>query len=459
MIHAGVHRVAIVGAGPAGLYAAAHLLENCDTEVNVDLFERLPTPWGLVRAGVAPDHPEKKLIIDRQFDFYLKSPRVRFFGNVEIGLDITHAELTGLYDAVIYSVGADSDVRMGIPGETLPGSWAAREFVAFYNGHPDYGDLPFNFATGRAVVVGNGNVALDVARILTTDVTALARTDISDRALALLRGSAIQEVVILARRGPRHAAYNNPELEEFAHVKDVDISVEGIDTAELGREAAACETAQSRRKVETLRQLAGRPRRRGVRRIVFKFFRSPMSLTGVRRVEGVTMACNELAFDSAGKTGVRRTGRMEMLQTGLVLRAVGYRGAAFPGLPFDEQKGVIRNVGGRVADAGGIVPGVYTTGWIKRGCNGIIGSNKKCAQETTDHLLQDLQSSMPPPRRALQEGDIERLLSERKPDAVLLHNWSAIDRVERDAGRTAGRPRVKLTSRVDLLEAARPERR
>ena len=206
--------------------------------------------------------------------------------------------------------------------------------------------------------------------------------------------------------------------------------------------------------METLRRLVGRPRRRGAKRIVFKFLRSPVSLIGKGRVEGLTMACNALALDSTGKAGVRPTGRTETLETGLVLRAVGYRGAPLAGLPFDERTGTIRNIGGRVVDESGAVPGVYTTGWIKRGCNGIIGSNKKCARETTDHLLQDLQSSRTP-RRTVHHGQIERLIIRRKPDVVLLHNWSAIDRAERDAGRGAGRPRVKLTARVDLLEAAR----
>ena len=447
-------RIAIVGAGPAGLYAAAHLLEHRDLTIEIDLFERLPTPWGLVRAGVAPDHPEKKLIIDRQFAFVLRSPRLRFFGNVEIGADITPAELAEAYDAVIYAVGADGDVRMGVAGEDLPGSWSARQFVGFYNGHPDHSALPFDLSSERAVVVGNGNVALDVARILTTDIGRLERTDISDKALKVLRNSAVREVVVLGRRGPLQAAYNNPELEEFAHLEGVNVSVEGADMAELDPAATAHENQQVRRKIETLRRLAARPRHPGGKRVVFRFLRSPLALAGDGRVERLEIACNELVSGDVGQAKVAPTGRTETLEAGLVLRAVGYRGGPAPGLPFDEHRGVIPNVGGRVIDQAGVLPGVYATGWIKRGCNGIIGSNKKCAKETVEHLLEDLRAS-PRPRPGLSADGAEARVRARRPDVVLLRHWCAIDRAERQAGRAAGRPRVKITTRPDLLDAAR----
>jgi len=444
--------VCIVGAGPAGLYAAAHLLEQRDADVRIDVLERLPTPWGLVRAGVAPDHPEKKLIIDRHFDFVLKSPRLRFFGHVEVGADIGHAELAACYDAVIYAVGAAGDVRLDIPGEHLPGSWAAREFVAFYNGHPDHGATSFDLTGERAVIVGNGNVALDLARMLTRDAADLAWTDISDTALAALRASRVREVVILGRRGPLQAAYNNPELEEFFHLEDVDVAVEGVEPEVFEPAALAGEDLQTRRKMQTLRALISRPQRAGRRRVVFRFLRSPLRLEGDGRVERLTLACNALVTETGG-VKVGSTGRTESLEAGLVFRAVGYRGAAMPGLPFDATRGVIRNTSGRVEGDAGVLAGVYASGWVKRGCNGIIGTNKACAHETVRLLLEDFRSGRLPARRA-PEGDIEPILRARKPDLVAAPNWSAIDHAERSAGRAAGRPRVKITTRAGLLAAA-----
>jgi ferredoxin--NADP+ reductase len=448
-------RVAIVGSGPSGLYAAAHLLENRDLLVEIDLFEKLPTPWGLVRGGVAPDHPEKKLIIDRLFDFWLKDPRVRFFGNVEIGSDIRHEELTAWYSAVIYAKGAEGDAKMGIPGEQLAGSWSAREFVAFYNGHPDCSVLPFDLGVSRAVIVGNGNVALDVARMLTMDVKELARTDISDHALAMLRRSNIREVVILGRRGPLQAAYNNPELEKCWHLGNVNFAVEGVDHGQFYVAAGANADPIVRRKMDTLHRLVSRRQKSGNRRITFRFLRSPLEIQGNGKVERIVTACNNLQVDSARRQVLQNTGRVEPIEAGLVLWAIGYRGTAFPGLPFDNELGVIRNQRGRVSDGTKILPGVYTSGWIKRGCNGIIGSNKKCANETIHHLWEDFKRERLPAAK-LDRSEIMGKVLKRAPRAISLTEWIAIDHAERAEGRATGSPLVKITSRSGLLDAAFP---
>lgn len=445
-------RVAIVGAGPAGLYAAAHLIERRGDPIEIDLYEKLPTPWGLVRAGVAPDHPEKKLIIDRQFDFYLRNPRLRFIGNVEIGVDIPHDELKRWYDAVIYAVGASSDVRAGIAGEDLAGSWSAREFVGFYNGHPDHAGLRFDLSGDRAVIIGNGNVALDVARILTAPIHELDCTDIANGALDLLRGSRIEEVVILARRGPAQAACNNPELEELGRLEGVDISVEGVNAAQLAALAKDERDWQVRRKLETLRRLTGRSRTPGNKHIVLRFFASPIALLGTEKVERVRVALTDPG--AAAPRDVAASDRLEEeIETGLLLRAIGYRGTAFPGLPYDSARGVIANIHGRVCDAAGILPGVYVTGWIKRGCRGIIGSNKKCARETIQHLLDDLAAGALP-RTIMDGAAVLAALHRREIRPVSLAQWSQIDRCERDEGRRQARPRVKLAERDSLLHTA-----
>jgi ferredoxin/flavodoxin---NADP+ reductase len=446
-------RVAVVGTGPAGMYALGHLLDTRGVEVEVDLFERLPTPWGLVRAGVAPDHPEKKLVISRQFDFFLKSPCVHFFGNVDIGRDIRPAELSEWYDAVVYATGADSDTRMGIPGEELPGCWSAREFVAFYNGHPDYRELPFDLTCERAVVVGNGNVAFDVARILTMPVAELEKTDIADHALALLRRSAIQEVVILGRRGHLQGAFHNPELEELEHVEGVDVLVEGDDLP--GEQEVVLEGAdwETRRKVQTLRRLAQSEPTVGHKRIVLRFLTSPVELLGDGKVERMLVVRNHLDRDAQGRLQARASEEESILEAGLVLRAIGYRGSPFPGLPFDERLGVIRNRHGRVTDGDRVLDGVYVTGWIKRGCRGIIGSNKKCARETVDCLLEDIEAGRVS-CHGLKKDEVIAAVRSRKPDLVSRAGWLAIDHAERVAGRAQCRPRIKMTDTATMLACA-----
>jgi ferredoxin--NADP+ reductase len=446
-------RIAIVGAGPAGMYTLEHLLEARGLEVEVDLFERLPTPWGLVRAGVAPDHPEKKLVIARQFDFFLRNPRVRFFGNVDIGCDIRPAELREWYDAVVYASGANGDTRMGIPGEELPGCWSAREFVGFYNGHPDYRDLCFDLNCERAVVVGNGNVALDVARILTMPVAQLESTDIADHALAILRRSAVREVVILGRRGHMQGAFHNPELEELEHLDGVDVLVDGDDLP--GENEVVLDGADwdTRRKVATLRRLTMRQPKAGNRRIVLRFLTSPVELLGDGKIERMLVASNHLERDAQGRLHARPSEEESILEAGLVLRAIGYRGTPFPGLPFDERLGVIRNRQGRVADHDQILNGVYVTGWIKRGCRGIIGTNKKCARETVDSLLEDFAAGRLI-TCGLSSDAVMAAVRNRKPDFVSRAGWLAIDHAEREAGRAQHRPRVKMTDPVTMLACA-----
>lgn len=435
-------RVAVVGAGPAGLYAIGHLLDRGGADVRIDLYERLATPWGLVRSGVAPDHPEKKLIADRHFDFILNDARVRFFGNVEIGGSISHADLSRHYHAVVYAVGAGGDLRMDIPGEELAGCASARSFVSFYNGHPDFQHLDFDLSGERAVIVGNGNVALDVARILTAPVEELARTDITDRALELLGRSAIREVVLLARRGPAEAACNNPELEELGHLP-VDVAVRGAGVQPVDS-AFSWET---RRKMETLARFAARPPMSGNKRIVFHFLASPLEVLGEGAVSGLRVGENALVHDAAGRQAAQPTGRESVIETGLILRAIGYRGTRFPGLPFDERSGTVPNDEGRViADDGAPLAAAYVTGWIKRGCRGIIGTNRRCASETVERLLADLQAGGG--LRALPAPDGAAILLRARDGTVVSRaGWRRIDRHERETGRAQHRPRVKTVER------------
>jgi len=448
-------RLAVVGAGPAGLYTIEHLLEQMQVELEVDLYERLPNPWGLVRSAVAPDHPEQKLVIDRHFAHLLEDARVRFLGNVEVGTHVSHVELSLWYDAVVYTIGAAGDVKLGVPGEELPGCLAAREFVGFYNGHPDLAELAIDLRVERAVVVGNGNVALDVARILTASTQELSRTDISDVALDALRGSLIKEVLVLGRRGHHQAAFNNPELEELERLEGVDVLVDerGLPTEdEIAQEADPA----ARRKLRTLRRFAGRGTTAGNKQIVLRFCESPVRLRGDGRVEAIEVVRNRLESDQHGRLRSFPTDETSVIQTGLVLRAVGYRGVPTSGLPYDEVHGIVPNYEGRVHDeAGNPLPRTYVAGWAKRGCRGIIGSNKKCADGTVRNLLKDLERDGFNSRAFAADTVLAAL--GRRTDVVPKGGWSAIDRSERRQGRQEGRPRVKLTDREALLHAAKPK--
>jgi ferredoxin--NADP+ reductase len=452
-------RVAVVGAGPAGAFAADRLMRRRG-DVEIDLFERLPTPWGLLRSGVAPDHQEIKRL-DETFDRETLGRGCRFFGNVEVGVDLSHAELMEHYTAVIYATGAQTDKSLGIPGEDLPGSWAATEFVAWYNGHPDYRNLEFDLSGKRVVVIGNGNVAADVTRVLTLSPDELARTDVADHALEALRESAIEEVVVLGRRGPAQAAFTSSELRDLGQLSGVDLRVAAED-AELDpvseRWLAEEGTFTARKNVELLQEFAARPQGSGTgRRIVLRFLRSPVEIRGEGRVEAVDVCRNEITVSDDGSLRPRAVDdSVETIECGLVLRSVGYRAVPLPDVPFDERSYVLPNDRGRVHAPGGEpVPGVYAVGWIKRGPTGILGTNKRDADETVGCLADDLASGAIAPRELPPPDAIEKLLAERKPDLVTADGWHAIDARELEGGSAADRPRVKLTSREDLLAATR----
>jgi ferredoxin--NADP+ reductase len=452
-------RVAIVGAGPAGAFTAASLLRAYG-EAEIDLYERLPTPWGLLRAGVAPDHQEIKRLQDT-FERQTLARGCRFVGNVEVGVDVSHSELMRHYSAIIYATGAQTDKSLGIPGEDLPGSWAATEFVAWYNGHPDYRDAEFDLSARRAVVIGNGNVAADVVRVLTRAPEELERTDIADHALAALRESRVEEVVVLGRRGPAQAAFTSAELRELGNLDGVDLRVDG-EVAELdpvSREWLAEEgTFTARKNVELLREFAARPARTDARRsIELRFLSSPVELRGAGRVEAIDVRRNEIVRDDEGWLRARPVDDVvETIECGLVLRSVGYRAVPLPDVPFDERRFVLPNDRGRVlAPDGEPVPGVYAVGWIKRGPTGILGTNKRDAEETVSRLFEDLRDGRLPEPSHPERADVDALLAERAPGAVTADGWRAIDDRELEHGRNEQRPRVKLVSRDALLEVAR----
>ena len=442
-------RVAVVGAGPAGFYAAGALLASQDPPVEVDLIDRLPTPWGLVRLGVAPDHPNIKAV-SRAFERIAVHPGFRFLGNVEVGRDVTHAELADLYGAVVYAFGAQTDRRLGIPGEGLPGSWPATAFVAWYNGHPDFQDLEFDLSHERAVVIGNGNVALDVARMLALTPDELRPTDTTDEAIAAINAAGVREIVVVGRRGPVQAAWTPVEVGELGELAGADILV---DPAELELDPASEAELEAapptvKRNVEHLRSYAARAPEGKPRAIRLRFLRSPVAILGEERVEAIELVRNELVDGRAKPTEDR-----EVIECGIVFRSVGYRGIPLPGVPFDEGSCTVPNDGGRVRDAdGAVVPGTYCAGWIKRGPTGVIGTNKKDATETVELLLEDARDER------LGHGEpaaaMDALLEERGVAVVTQTGWQAIDAVERAAGEPQGRPRVKLAEWDALLGAA-----
>jgi ferredoxin/flavodoxin---NADP+ reductase len=450
-------RVAIVGTGPSGMYAAAALLANKELEVQVDLFDRLPAPFGLVRYGVAPDHQKIKSV-SRVFEKSAEDPRVRFFGNAELSRDYSREELLAHYHQVIYAVGAQADREMGIPGEDLEGSWSSTEFVAWYNCHPDFADACYTLRQQqRVAVVGIGNVAMDVARILAKDPAELALTDISDAALEELRSSGIREIWVLARRGPVQAKCSPAELKELGELAGVQVVVEpGELELDPASEAELEGDKSAQKNMEHFRAFAAAPLDPAKRHIRFRFLVSPVEVLGEgAKVAGLRIERNELRPRPDGSLSARGTGEFEVLPVSLVVRAIGYRSHALVDLPFDSRAGVIPNRQGRVvAESGEVVPREYVVGWVKRGPTGLIGSNKMDAAETVAAMLEDAPGLAPLEGEAAADPEaVVRLLEGRGARVVTYAHWQRLDRAEVERGRPHGRPRVKFSRVEEMLQA------
>jgi ferredoxin--NADP+ reductase len=446
-----MRRTAIIGAGPSGFYTADQLLK---VGFEVDLYDVLPTPFGLVRAGVAPDHPKIKSVT-RVYSKTAGHEAFRFFGAVQLGSDIAREELLERYHAVVYAVGTATDNRLGIPGEDRPGSHPATEFVAWYNGHPHFADQQFDLNGGRAVVVGNGNVAIDVARMLVLDPAELAPTDTADHALDAFGMAGVTEVILLGRRGPAQASFTNPELRELGDLERADVIV---DPRQLeGTEEP--EDPTRRRNVEILRGYSQRQPAGKSHRLELRFLRSPVEILGEGQdgpVTGVRVAVNRLVVGEDGRVGAEPTGEEEVIECGLVLRSIGYRGVPLAGIPFDQRRGLIRNQDGRVVDDSGVCCGEYAVGWIKRGPSGVIGTNKKDAADTVARVVEDAEAgALNEPADDKADPDaVAAWLTERVPGHVTWAGWEAIDAHESSRGEAAGRPRVKLVRVGELVEAA-----
>jgi ferredoxin/flavodoxin---NADP+ reductase len=449
-------RVAIVGAGPSGFYAAGQLLAVADPQFAVDLYDRLPTPYGLVRSGVAPDHPKIKSVT-RAYDKTTEHERFRFFGHVELGSDVGRQELLDHYHVVLYTIGTATDKRLDIPGEDLHGSHPATEFVAWYNGHPDHCGLEVDLQAKQVVVVGAGNVAIDVARMLALAPSELAVTDTADHAIDVLSSSGIEEITILARRGPLQAAFTNPELLEMGELERGDVEVVAGKLDELSAVALKDADKTRRRNVEILQDYAERPKTGKPITVRFRFLASPVELLGDAdgHVRAVRIERNAIVARDDGSLAARGTGTFEEIPAQLVFRSIGYTGVPVAGIPFDERRGLIRNEGGRVTDADGIHQvGEYVSGWIKRGPSGVIGTNKKDSQDTVDKIREDAAAGRLNDPVA---DDIDAMIATHCTHAVTWEGWQAIDAIETAAGEasTPGRPRVKLTEWGALREAAK----
>jgi ferredoxin--NADP+ reductase len=442
-------RVAVVGSGPAGFYAAEALFKS-ETTVQVDVFDRLPTPYGLVRAGVAPDHQKLKNVI-KVYERIAANPAFGFWGNVTVGRDLSLEELQRHYDAVVVSSGAETDRRLGIPGEDLPGSHTATEFVGWYNGHPDYQDREFDLSGKTAVVIGQGNVAMDVSRILAKTVDELGTTDITDHALGVLARSSVRDIYVIGRRGPVQAKFTPPEIKEIGELADCDPVVDPKDL-EL---APACRTeledakdTHSRRNLDTLREFASRGAPAKSKRYHLRFFESPVELTGDGRLTHVVLEKNALTGEPF-RQRASGTGETWTLECDILFRSVGYRGVPIDGFPFDDRSGVIPNREGRVLHADAPLPGVYVSGWIKRGPSGVIGTNKPDSYETVASLLEDLPRLTPCPQP--DPAPLRALLAERGVRVVTFEDWRRLDADEVERGTAKGKPREKFVRVEDMV--------
>jgi ferredoxin--NADP+ reductase len=447
-------RIAVVGSGPAGFYAAEALLAH-ETPTLVDVYDALPAPFGLVRYGVAPDHPKIKNIIAR-YEKTAAHPSFAFFGNVTVGKDISVEEMRRFYDAIVFANGAQTDRRLGVPGEDLAGSYTATEFVAWYNGHPDYQDREFDLSHECAVVIGQGNVAVDVARILCKTVDELKHTDITARTLEVLAESRVREVRMVGRRGPVQAAFTPPEMKELGEMEDCDLIVDPseLELNDASRaELEVLKWREAQKNYDLLREAAAKPRAGRARRLLIQFCRGPKELVGGSRLDGVVLERNKLSGDPGQQKAIG-TGVTELVPCGVLFRSVGYRGVALAGVPFDEKGGVIPNTEGRVLKDGNPVPGLYAAGWIKRGPSGIIGTNKPDSFETAKALIADLPSlarCAEPSRDALMA-----LLKSRNVRVVGYEDWRRIDAAEVERGVPAGKPREKFLSIDEMLGVLQP---
>ncbi len=450
-------RVAIIGAGPTGFYAADSLFQRKDLVIQVDMFDRLPTPFGLVRGGVAPDHQKIKSVT-KVFDKIARHPNYRFFGYVEFGKQITLADLRAHYHQILYTTGAQTDHHMNIPGEDLPGSHAATEFVDWYNGHPDCLDCKFDLSQEEVAVVGVGNVALDVARILCLPVDELAKTDIADYALAALSQSRVKDVHILGRRGPAQAAFSATEIKELGELSEADLTVlpAEIELDALSRQAVENDST-IQKKMALLQEYAKQKPLGKKRRLALRFLVSPVELFGneAGQVTRLRLVKNELYVTEKGDLRSRATNQFEELPVGLVFRSVGYQGVPLPGVPFDDKRNVILNERGRVISSETTQPvlGEYTAGWIKRGPSGVIGTNKPDAVETVGLMLEDLAAgkTLTPPEPTGEAVTV--LVQQRQPNYFSYADWLRLDELEIAKGQKAGRPRVKFTHIDDMLDA------
>jgi ferredoxin--NADP+ reductase len=444
--------VAVAGAGPAGFYAAELLLK---AGFAVDMYDLLPTPFGLVRAGVAPDHPNIKAVV-RVFERTAQHEGFRFFGTVEVGVDVTRQQLRERYPAVLYATGTSTDRALEIPGEELDGVHPAAEFVAWYNGHPHHRHRRYELGGRHAAVIGNGNVALDVARMLVLGVEELHPTDTAEHALAALRDSRLEEIAVLGRRGVAQAAFTNPELRELGALAAADVIVAAeeavLDPVSMAW-LAGSGNATARRNVEILADYAARPPAGKPRRIVLRFLRSPVAFLGDGRVEAVRVAVNAIVADEAGAVRAVPTGVEEEIPADVVFRAIGYRSVQVADVPYDARLGRIPNAGGRVTDLDGTVqPGEYVAGWVKRGPSGVIGTNKKCATETVAALLADLAAGRLPDAEPRPPDASSRALGPGAP--VSWEGWRRIDAHELEQGHQRGRARMKLVDVEELRQVA-----
>lgn len=438
-------RIALVGSGPAALYAAAELAQQREPVASVNMIDRLPCIGGLVRAGVAPDHADRRLMIDAYEKLARGSGRCEFFGNVTLGRDVTHEELLAHHHAVIYATGASGSQRLDIAGAGLPGCYAANEFVGWYNGHPDHSDLAVDLACERAVVIGNGNVALDIARMLLKSEAALGPTDTADPARHALATSRITEVVVIGRRGPLQASFTHPELHELGTIPDLAVQV---DPRDLDAIAWPQDNFALTLRRKCLEHYATTATARASKRLWLRFLTTPVAIHGESRVAGLTTMRNRLEAGADGQLRAVATGQTGALKTGLIVHALGYRAAPPPGLVFDEHSGTVPNDRGRVSGA----VGTYVTGWIKRGPRGVIGSNKVCAAETVGSVMLDAAAGQLRSPRGSHRQFID-LLRERQPHTVDYRGWKLIDRHERSHAES-GAPRRKLYSLEDLLRVA-----